>query len=166
MACFFLFSVPAPVVEVTTSSNGTLYQATQQSLFCTVTFSNLLPPDGINVTFEWYFQGTTVQNGTRITAANLYFTLDPNSTLASSSITFSPINTTESGNYECSVGFSLVGSLANILSPGDQQRNIDVIVEGTVHVDFKNDFPLCQTVTGLSYLYALVCFIWNTHRYM
>ena len=157
MACFlFLFSVPEPVVEVTTSSNDTLYQATKQSFFCTVTFPNLLPPDGIDVTFEWYFQGAMVENGTRVTVSNLYSALDPNSTLASSSITFSPINTNESGKYECSVGFSLVGSPANILPPGDQQRSIDVIVEGTVHVDLKNAFPLCQIVTGLSYKYMYI----------
>ena len=157
----FLFSVPAPEVEVTTSSNGTLYQATQQSLFCTVRFPNLLPPNGIIVYFQWDFQGTVVGNSTRVTVSKLYFTLDPNSTLTSSSITFSPVNTTDSGNYECFVGFSLVGSPVNILAPGDQQKSINVIVEGTCR-PFNFCFPPC-----MSDLFACIgMLICNAYKYM
>ena len=141
-----------PLVEATTSSN--FYQATQQSVFCTVTFSNLLPPDGINVHFQWDFQGTMVENGTRITVSNLYITLDTNSTLTSSSITFSPINTTDSGNYKCYVGFSLVGSAANILNPGNQQKSININVEGMCRP--KEFFTPHKIVYCLSCLHAML----------
>ena len=118
------------MVAVTISSNNTVYQATQQSLFCTVTFSNVLPPDGIAVQLEWDFQGAVVENDTRVTISNPYITLDPNSTLTSSTLTFFPINTTDSGTYTCTVSVILVGSPANVVSPPNQQGSINVYVTG------------------------------------
>ena len=127
----FLFTVPPPVVEVRTNCSGILYQATQQSLFCTVSLSNLPPPDGITVQFQWDFQEIIVENDTRVTISNPQITLYPNSSFTSSSLTFSPINTTDSGNYTCLVSFSLVGSPANVISPEDQQKSVNVNVAGT-----------------------------------
>ena len=126
------------MVEVTTSSNDILYEATQQSLSCTVTFSNSLPPDGITVQFQWNFQGTMVENDTRVTITNPYITLDPNSTVTSSSLTFSPIETTDSGNYTCTVSFTIVGSQDNVSSPsGGQQNSVIVDVAGTCTYEFS-----------------------------
>ena len=121
-------------MKVATSSIDTLYQATQQSLFCTVTFSSLLPPSGITVHFQWDFQGTVVENDTRVNVSNPYITLDPNFTLTSSILTFTPLNTTDSGNYTCTVRFTLVGNPANILSLGDQQKSVTVGVAGMYEI--------------------------------
>ena len=143
---YFLFTVPVPVLEVTTSSNDTLYQAAQQSLFCTVTFPNLLllPPGGITTQFQWVYEGTLVVTDTRVTISKPSIILDPNSTLTSFILTFSPIDTTDSGNYECSVNFSLVGNPMNIIGPGDQQQksNISISVEGTYMHIFKVMFSM------------------------
>ena len=127
----FLLTVTAPVVEVTTSSSDILYQATQQSLICEVAFIYTLPVDVVTVQFEWNFQGTVVQNDTRITVNNPYISLDPFSNVTSSKLTFSPINTTDSGNYTCTVCVSVNGSPTIIISPQIQQRSINIDVTGT-----------------------------------
>ena len=124
------FPVPKPVVNVTTSSYDILYQATQQSLFCNVTFSNFSPPGGSDVEFQWNFQGTLIENDTRITISSPYVTQDLNSTHASSTLTFSPINTTDSGKYTCTVNITVVGCPVNIINTHTFEGIINVYVTG------------------------------------
>ena len=75
----------------------TFTRGTVRSITCTVTLNTPLPMD-YNVTLDWMRDGSVFDNSTDRVSQSI--TVQSDSTYTST-ITFSPLNTTDAGTYEC-----------------------------------------------------------------
>ncbi len=92
-----VYTVPTPNVTITTDTNDTFIRGTERSITCNITLNPPIPMD-TNVTLEWRKGGLLFDNSTdRVFETSIMEVVNT----YNSTILFSPINTTDGGNYEC-----------------------------------------------------------------
>ena len=92
-----VYTVPTPIVTITTDTANTFIRGTMRYITCNVILNPPLPT-GTNVTPDWRKDGVPFDNSTdRVIESSV----QQNGNTYSSTITFSPLNTTDEGNYEC-----------------------------------------------------------------
>ena len=92
-----VYTVPIPTVTITTDTTDTFIRGTERSITCNITLNPPLPMN-TNVTLEWRKDGVLFDNSTdRVFETSV---MEDGNTY-SSTILFSPVNTTDGGYYEC-----------------------------------------------------------------
>ena len=94
MCPFPLLSVPKPVVVTTTNRTGPLYAGTGLTLTCTMT---LHPNVDSNVSVNMVWTGPSTSNWYSLTSLHML------GRSYTRNLTISPLVTTDSGQYQCSV---------------------------------------------------------------
>ena len=93
-----LFAVPQPTVSITLSHTGVLYAGTPLTLTCSIQLNPAVDTT-VMVTRMWRGPGSqVVSNSSRVTVSNL---VERSDNLYETTIEFIPLNTTDSGTYEC-----------------------------------------------------------------
>ena len=100
---YTFYTVPSPNVTITTDTTDNFTRGTERYITCTIT---LTPPSPMstNVTLEWRQDGVTFDNSSDRVIEGA---VQQYGNTHSSTITFSPLNTTDTGTYEC------VGTISN-----------------------------------------------------
>ena len=96
--CVTLHTVPQPTVNITSNRTGVLYAGTPLTLTCSIQLNPAVDTTVV-VNRMWSGPGShTVSNSSRVTVSNL---AERSAILYESTIEFSSLSTTDSGNYEC-----------------------------------------------------------------
>ena len=94
----FTCTVPQPTVNITPYHTGVLHAGTPLTLTCSIQLNPAVDTTVV-VTRTWRGPGSqTVSNISRVTVSNL---VSRSTFLYETTIEFIPLNTTDTGNYEC-----------------------------------------------------------------
>ena len=91
-----LLSVPKPVVVITTNRTGPLYAGTGLTLTCTMTLHPNVDSD-VTVSMVWNGPSTSTRDLNSLTSLHM------SGRSYTRNLTISPLVTTDSGRYQCSV---------------------------------------------------------------
>ena len=95
--CFFI-TVSPPTISITSNRTGVLYAGTPLTLTCSIQLNPAVDTT-VMVTRMWRGPASqVVSNSSHVTVSNL---VERSALLYETTIQFSPLNTTDSGNYEC-----------------------------------------------------------------
>ena len=93
-----LHTVPQPTVSITPNRTGVFYAGTPLTLTCSIQLNPAVDTT-VMVNTTWSGLGSqAVSNGSRVSVSNL---LQRSAILYETTIHFIPLNTTDTGNYEC-----------------------------------------------------------------
>ena len=93
----FMYIVPTPTIVINADSSNNFTKGTERSVTCDITL-NPPSPTNPNVTLEWMKDGSPFDNSTdRVFESPL----NVNGNTYSSTIRFTPLNTTDGGDYQC-----------------------------------------------------------------
>ena len=121
-------------------------RGTEQSLTCNITLASY-SPSSPNVTVQWMKDGLVLDvSSERVDQSELQV----NGSSYTSTITFSPLNNTDTGDYTCTGTISPIGS--------GFDADIEPYVIGT-----SNNGSYTLTVQGM-YVYVHVCTLYNTNN--
>ena len=98
-------TVPTPIVSITPGSLLMFTRATQQYLSCNVNLSDPIPPTP-NVTINLEKNGQPLD----LSNSRINKTLTSNNNVYSTTLTFTPVDTDDGGNYTCTGTVSPVES--------------------------------------------------------
>ena len=130
---YFVYKVPTPNVTVNADRADSFTRGTERSLTCDITLNPPLPVNP-NVTLEWIKDGSPFENSTdRVIESPL----NVNGNTYSSTIRFSPLNTTDGGDYQCIGTVRSEEVEENILS-STSTGELRILVEGTCSHLFKS----------------------------
>ena len=94
----FFLTVPQPTVSTTPNRTGDLYAGTPLTLTCSIQLNPAVDTT-VMVTRMWRGpRSQTISNSSHVTVSNL---VERGAFLYKTTIQFSPLSTTDSGNYEC-----------------------------------------------------------------
>ena len=102
-----VFIVPTPTVIITDDRMSKIFvRGTERSLTCNVTLASY-SPSSPNITIQWMKDGLVLDvSSKRVNQSELQV----NGNSYSSTITFSPLNSTDTGDYTCTGTTSPIGS--------------------------------------------------------
>ena len=89
--------VPTPTVVINADSSNNFTRGTERSVTCDIT-PNPPSPTNPNIALEWVKDGSLFDNSTDCVFES---SLNVNGNTYSSTIRFSPLNTTDGGDYQC-----------------------------------------------------------------
>ena len=117
--CCCVSSIPAPDVMISVSGDGTVYQGTVVDILCTVSVDSAVDTEfDINIT--WSSDPPDHMNGQYVTVTDTKLT---------STITFSPVDTTDSAMYTCTASVSPTASDSDDVIPSEENSHtVDISV--------------------------------------
>ena len=116
--CCCVSSVPAPDVMISVSPNGTVYQGTVLDILCTVSVDSAVDTE-VDINITW------MRNLSNFMNSNI-----TNTTKFTSTITFSPVDTTDSAMYTCTASVAPTASDSHDVIPsGENSHTVDISVE-------------------------------------
>ena len=126
----YISSVPPPAVSVslnTDDDDGSVYQGTELVITCNVTVNSAVDTE-FNVTIEWSSDPAEVMNGSYLTISGT----SGSGHEYNSTVTISPVNTTDSATYTCTT--SITTPDTDYIIPSDVANDSeDITVEGESH---------------------------------
>ena len=123
----FFLTVPQPTVNITPNRTGDLYAGTPLTLTCSIQL-NPAVDTGVMVTRMWRGPGSQgVSNSSHVTVSNL---VSRSAFLYETTIQFSPLSTTHSGNYECEATVTTDPQSQFVIMSTRGNDTLTVIVKG------------------------------------
>ena len=105
---------------ISVSSDGTVYQGTVLDILCTVSVDSAVDTE-VDINITWSSDPTDPMNGQYVTITDTKFT---------STITFSPVDTTDSAMYTCTASVAPTASDSDDVIPsGENSHTVDISVE-------------------------------------
>ena len=131
-----VYIVPTPTVIITDDGMSNIFvRGTEQSLRCNITLASY-SPSSPNITIQWMKDGLVLDiSSERVDESELQV----NGNSYTSTITFSPLNSTDAGDYTCTGTISPIGS------------GFDVDVEPYI-IGTSNDRSYTITVQGMYFI--------------
>ena len=118
-------SVPAPNVSLSLNTDDTVYQGTELVITCTVTVDSAVDTE-YDINMTWTSDPAGVMNGTYITISDI----TDSEQEYNSTVTISPVNTTDSATYTCTAGVITTDSNDLIISSMENSDSEKITVEG------------------------------------
>ena len=95
---YFFITVPLPTISITPNRTGVLYAGTPLTLTCSIQLNPAVDTT-VMVTRMWRGPASqVVSNSSHVTMSNIF---NRSTFLYETTIEFGPLNTTDSGDYEC-----------------------------------------------------------------
>ena len=121
-----MYIVPTPTIVINADSSNNFTKGTERSVTCDITL-NPPSPTNPNVTLEWIKNGYPFDNSTdRVIESPL----NVSGNTYSSTIIFSPLNTTDGGDYQC-IGTVRTGEAEENILSSTNNGSLSFSVEGT-----------------------------------
>ena len=132
MLVIILPSVPAPDVSVSLNTDDTVYQGTELVITCTVTLDSAVDT-GFDVIMTWNSDPLEAMNGPYVTISNT----SGSGHEYSSTVTISPVNTTDSATYTCTASVTPTTTESDFIIPSmESSDTANIVVEGKKCVMF------------------------------
>ena len=145
-SCVTLHTVPQPTVNITANRSGVLYAGTPLTLTCSIQLNPAVNTT-VMVTRTWSGPGSqAVSNSGHVTVSNVFKRSD---NLYETTIEFGPLNTTDSGNYECEA----------TVAPDPQSEFVIMNTTGsdTHSVTVQGEIQLLKVLGGRSRVQSVLC---------
>ena len=123
--CLYI-AVPTPSILIT-SVNAVFYQGVKKACTCIVTLTPPIPPSP-NVTVVWLLGDIVITDGGRVAV-----TSSDDGVTFNSTITVSPLNTTDSGLYTCNGTIVPDGSFSDDIAPHVRGSEVSTTVNVSVN---------------------------------
>ena len=157
----YISSVPAPEVSVSLSTNDTVYQGTELVITCTATVDSAVDT-GFDITLTWTREPAEVMEGSETNSgdgsgsgqeytlmSSQYISISGTSGsghVYTSTVTISPVNTTDSATYTCTASVNSTEGGDGIISSTNSSDTLDITVEGELAVMYlMSDSDHCSS---------------------